>query len=348
MGKDEKNPKSTRNESAALQLVEYKTPYKLVTVSVPNARDGELLVRIKAASFCHTDFQVYEGVYQSKCPIIPSHEPKVGQRVGVLNFRHACGECNQCMWHKQAYDGTVDARFCKRRDMAGITAKGGFAEYMVADAMTTVLLPDVLSFEQAAPLMCAGATVWNALDQCSLKAEQSVAIVGIGGLGILAVQFAKARGLRTVAVDKYPDSLELLTDTGPGLEPDLLVGIDDDDALQRINNFTNNIGLKAVIVCNDNVAAAEWSLKLLQPRGICIPLGLPENGYFFNAFDLGFKELVIKGSLCANTQSVETMMKTVVKHNVKSHVTTIPLAEAHSLPTKYIARDFKGRLVVLV
>lgn len=128
-------------------------------------------MRIKAASFCHTDFQVYEGVYASKCPIIPSHEPvgiiaalgknvdskwKVGQRVGVLNFRHACGQCNRCVWHKQANNGTVDARFCKRKNMAGITADGGFAEYLVADATTTVLLPDGLSFEQAAPLMCAG------------------------------------------------------------------------------------------------------------------------------------------------------------------------------------------------
>lgn len=140
----------------------------------------------------------------------------------------------------------------------------------------------------------------------------------------------------------------LSSDTGPGLEPDLLVGIDDENALERIEDFTNNIGLNAVIVCTDNVAAAEWSLKLLQPRGTCIPLGLPEMGYSFNAFDLVFKELVIKGSLCANTQSTEAMMKTVDKYKVKSHITSVLLEEAQSLPTKYINRDFKGRLVVLV
>lgn len=130
-----------------------------------------MLVRIGAASFCHTDYQVYEGVYSSKCPMIPSHEPvgtvvsigadvdskwKIGQRVGVLNFRHPCGKCNKCRWHSQAYDGALDARFCEEKNMAGITQDGGFAEYLCADPMTTVLLPEGLSFEQAAPLMCAG------------------------------------------------------------------------------------------------------------------------------------------------------------------------------------------------
>lgn len=104
--------------------------------------------------------------------MIPSHEPvgtivalgtnvdakwKVGQRVGVLNFRHPCGTCAKCRWHKGAYS-TLDARFCENKNMAGITHDGGFAKYLTADASTTVVLPDSLEFEQAAPLMCAG--VW--------------------------------------------------------------------------------------------------------------------------------------------------------------------------------------------
>lgn len=192
------------------------------------------------------------------------------------------------------------------------------------------------------------ATVWNALAQCNLKAGQSVAIIGIGGLGVLAVQFAKALGFRTVAVDNHPQNLNLASDTGPGLEPDLLVDFNDSEAAETIKEFTEGIGLNAVVVCNDDIRAAEWSLKLLQPRGTCVPLGLPEKGYHFNAFDLVFNELVIKGSLCASRDSVEAMMKIVAKHNVKSHITTVALEDATSLPIRYIKKDFKGRLVVTV
>lgn len=192
------------------------------------------------------------------------------------------------------------------------------------------------------------ATVWNAIAQCNLKAGQAVAIIGIGGLGILAVQFAKALGFRTVAVDNYPQNLNLSCDTGPGLEPDLLIDFNDPEAKNKILGFTDGIGLNAVVVCNDDVSAAQWSLKLLQPRGTCIPLGLPEKGYHFNAFDLVFNELVIKGSLCANRESVEAMMALVAERGVKSHITTVALEEATSLPSRYMKRDFKGRLVVLV
>lgn len=134
---------------------------------MPRINDNDLLIKIGAAGFCHTDYQVYQGVYQSKTPLIGSHEPagtivavgsqaakafKEGQRVGVLNFRHACRECVGCKT-------TQDVRFCEKKEMAGIMNDGGFAEYMVADADNSVLLPDSVSFEQAAPLMCAGVSV---------------------------------------------------------------------------------------------------------------------------------------------------------------------------------------------
>lgn len=153
-----------------LTLKQYNKDYKLASIPVPVAGTGELLVRVAAASFCHTDLQVHQGVYESRFPMVPSHEPvgtivrrglntdskwEIGQRVGVLNFKHPCGSCRKCRWHKGEY-GTLDARFCESKNMAGITTDGGFAEYLLADAATTVLLPEGLGFEQGAPLMCAG------------------------------------------------------------------------------------------------------------------------------------------------------------------------------------------------
>lgn len=128
-------------------------------------------MRVKASSFCHTDYQVYQGVYNTKLPFTGSHEPAgvvaglgpnisgdwaIGDRVGVLNFRAPCGSCSGCRWWLREYE-SPDPRFCENKVMGGISgADGGFAEYMIASDRALVKLPEGLSFEQAAPLMCAG------------------------------------------------------------------------------------------------------------------------------------------------------------------------------------------------
>lgn len=129
-----------------------------------------MLIRVAASSFCHTDYQVYQGVYKTQLPFTGSHEPAgtvaafgskveggwaIGDRVGVLNFRNPCRSCGGCRWRLSV--GSLDARFCENKIMGGLAgADGGFAEYMIAADYALVKLPDELSFEQAAPLMCAG------------------------------------------------------------------------------------------------------------------------------------------------------------------------------------------------
>lgn len=134
---------------------------------MPEIGSNDLLVKIGAAGFCHTDYQVWEGVYKSPFPLIPSHEPagtivavgseaqekwKVGQRVGVSFFRHACHNCVGCTV-------TADIRWCENKELGGLLHDGGMAEYIIGDADNTVLLPESLPFEQAAPLMCAGVRI---------------------------------------------------------------------------------------------------------------------------------------------------------------------------------------------
>lgn len=131
---------------------------------VPTPGDNDVLIKTAAAGFCHTDYQVWQGVYESPLPIAGSHEPvgtivavgskaqskwKVGQRVGVLLFRHACHQCLNCK-------NTHDIRFCENGDFAGLRANGGFAEYIIGDGDNIASIPDEIPFEQAAPLMCAG------------------------------------------------------------------------------------------------------------------------------------------------------------------------------------------------
>lgn len=161
-----------------LTTLKYKQPFELVEVPVPSIKSNQLLVRVHAAGFCHSDVQVLNGQFSSPLPLIPSHEPagvivevgsavskdsatapwKVGDRVGVLNFKSSCGSCTGCAVARRRYGG-LDPRFCEKRETAGFHHDGAFAEYLVADPATTVRLPDDLSYEQAAPLMCAGVSL---------------------------------------------------------------------------------------------------------------------------------------------------------------------------------------------
>ncbi|KAH7000543.1 chaperonin 10-like protein [Ilyonectria destructans] len=355
---------SVPKKMKALRLVKFNENYQLQgDVPVPSPGPGELLVRVAAAGFCHTDYQVYEGAYGTELPFTGSHEPagtvaalgpevptdwKVGDRVGVLNFRKPCGSCNGCEWRSVTV-GSLDARYCENKTMNGIVkSDGGFAEYMITSHYALVHLPDNLSFEQAAPLMCAGATVWNAIKQTNLKKGQTIAIVGIGGLGVLGIQFAKALGYRVAAVDKSEVGLKLAIEVPTALRPDIVVSFNDRQASQKISDFADGIGLAAAVVCTDDVPASDWTLHRLQPRGTCVVLGLPEKGFTFDAFNLVFREIVVKGSLHSGIDEVAKMLEAVAQHNIVSHLTLLPLEQGESIPEKAAARAFTGKLVVTI
>ncbi|KAK1140667.1 hypothetical protein N8T08_009980 [Aspergillus melleus] len=344
----------------AAQISKFDQPYTITRVPVPRIRPNELLVKIEAAGYCHSDAQVLHGEMQSALPMIPSHEPvgvvvatgdaagrwTVGDRVGILNFKNACDQCAGChaarqRWHR------LDARFCERRETAGFQHDGAFAEYMAADAATTVALPDSVSFEQGAPLLCAGATVWGALVKARpfLQPGDTVGILGIGGLGQLGVQFAKALGYRTVAIDNRDESLQLTSQASVSLQPDLLVN-SSHNARDQILAHTENEGLAAVINCVDSLAVNAWSLELLRVGGVAVLLGLPAQRWQFDSFPIVFRELVIRGSYVAGCEEVEEMMRTVHRHGIRSQLTVVGRAEILGVPERYRSRAFRGRLVV--
>ncbi|KAI8653692.1 PKS-ER domain-containing protein [Fusarium sp. Ph1] len=348
----------------ALRLQEYSQSYVLRDdVPIPIPKTGEVLVRMAASSFCHTDFQVIQGVYKTKLPVTGSHEPagtvaalgegvrgdwKLGDRVGVLNFRNPCGSCSGCKWALEDI-GSLDPRFCKDITMAGILgADGGFAQYMVAPEDTLVTIPDTVSFEQAAPLMCAGVTVWNAIKQTGLKNGGSIGVVGIGGLGILAIQFAKALGYQVVAVDNRDIGLRLASEVPSHLKPDAIVKFGDEEAAKQISDLTRDIGLHGAVVCTDDVEASDWALHQLRPRGVCVVLGLPEQGYKFDAFNLVFREIAVKGSIFTTADEARKMLEVVGREGVRSHLTLLKLEEGEVIYDKVAAHDFDGRLVVTI
>ncbi|KAI1367963.1 GroES-like protein [Xylaria arbuscula] len=343
----------------AAQIVEFGKPYRLTTVPIPDAKDDELLVEVAAAGFCHSDLQVLNGQFGTKLPIagiVSRVGPnctgnfKVGDRVGVLNFKKACTRCTNCGLSKREYK-YYEPRYCDVREMAGFQHDGAFAEYMTADPETTVLLPSSLPFEQAAPLMCAGATIWGALEKATegLAPGNTIGIIGIGGLGHLGVQFAKAMGYRTVAIDNRAEGRELATEVPyPGLRPDMVIDSSSTDATERVFETTGGEGLAAVVVCTDSLEVNAWALRLLRIRGTLVLLGLPPERWQFDSDIIVFKELVLKGSYVASKESTERMMQMVEKHKIRSHLTVIPWDGIPTIVDAYKDKSFRGRLVVQI
>jgi D-arabinose 1-dehydrogenase-like Zn-dependent alcohol dehydrogenase len=178
---------------------------------------------------------------------------------------------------------------------------------------------------------------------------ETVGIIGIGGLGHLGVQFAKAEGYHTVAIDSRPEGRRLATEvTNHSLAPDLVVDSTSPGATAEILDFTNGEGLAAVIVCTDSLAANDWALTLLRMGGTCILLGLPPDKWRFDSSLIVFRELVLRGSYVASRESTERMMAVVERHNIESFLTVIPFEEVATVTDKYLEKSFRGRLVVQI
>lgn len=318
-------------------------------------------MHIAAASFCHTDTQVYEGAYKTKLPFTGSHEPagtiaalgpdvsggwKVGDRVGVYLFRNPCGKCSDCKWYASSHDGKLYARYCDNKVMGGIRdADGGFAEYMLTEDYALVRIPDAIPFEQAAPLMCAGCTIFTAVLEAGLQEGQTVAIVGIGGLGLLGIQFAKALGYRVAAVH-HRDNRSKLDTLPEHLRPDIFVVEGAPDTIDRLTEFSEGRGLDAAVICVDTTASNDWVLHRLHPRGTAVLLGLNEDGFRFDAFNVVFREIKVKGSLHSSVEDMARMLDIVAKQGVHSEISVVPLDEAEALPSRVHAHEFSGRPVV--
>jgi D-arabinose 1-dehydrogenase-like Zn-dependent alcohol dehydrogenase len=197
----------------AVQVTKAKGPFEMVERDVPNPGPGDVRIKVQACGVCHSDVLTKEGLWPGiEYPRVPGHEVagaidalgegvkgwKVGDRVGVGWFGGSCGYCDSCR--------RGDFIVClNTREITGVTRDGGYADYMIAHAGSLALIPDDVSAVDAGPLMCAGVTTFNALRHSGAGAGQVVAILGVGGLGHLGVQFAAKMGFKTVAIARGAD-----------------------------------------------------------------------------------------------------------------------------------------------
>ncbi len=259
-------------------------------VPTPEPGPNQVLIKVRASGLCYTDVHQTHGAFPVPFPCTLGHEPvgevvatgagvtarKVGDRVGVPWVQSSCGRCEWCLRSKPM--------FCALALGTGMQLSGGHAEYMLAYSDATMLLPDGLSFEQAAPIFCAGYTVWSGLRWAAPSPGERVAVVGIGGLGHLAVQYAKAAGFVTIAVSHSPDKDRLIRELGA------------DEVVRDGAGLAAAGGADIVLGTSNSMDAMADSIQALRPDGRLVIMGAEGKPLAVSPMDLIMKRIKIIGS----------------------------------------------------
>lgn len=326
----------------------FKQPLSIDEVPVPEVTPGKILVKIAASGVCHTDLHAADGDWPVKPspPFIPGHEGvgqvaavgagvtavKEGDRVGVPWLHTACGHCKHCLSSWET--------LCDGQQNTGYSVNGGFAEYVLADPDYVGHLPDRLDFAPAAPILCAGVTVYKGLKETDTKPGDSVVISGIGGLGHLAVQYAKAMGLHVIAVDITEDKLKLAREVGA----DATVNALESDPVAEVKKLCG--GADGALVTAVSPKAFSQALGMLGKRGTMSLVGLPPGSFDLDIFDTVLTRKTIRGSIVGTRMDLAECLQFAGEGKVKCHYTTEPLDNINSIFERMRANRIDGRIVM--
>jgi len=335
----------------AAVLSEFGKPLVLENVPVPEPLAGEVLIEVHACGVCHSDLHIADGDLPgfravTKPRVILGHEvvgrvvrcgPSVtslsaGDRIGVPWLYRACGTCEQCQ------EGNEN--LCRQvRAVTGMTVDGGYAQFMCANAEYAVRVPDGLSDTDAAPLFCAGVTSYRALKKAKVAAGQRVAVFGIGGLGHLALQLARAMGAEVFALDVSEDKLVFARELGA----EHALNAADPEALKSIRKRG---GVHAAVVTSAARAAYESAMSTLRPNGTLCVVGLPAEPLQFSALALVGSETHVVGSAVGTREDIRAVLDLAAKGLVRCHVQTRPLAEVNEVFAAMRRGAIHGRVVL--
>lgn len=343
----------------AIQVVEFNKPYKINEVKVPQPSELaplDLLVKVAVASNCHTDSMVQHGVFGNPPPQIASHEGSgtvvavgpevkgfaVGDRVMCGIPFHPCGSCKDCLGPEG------QKQYCEKLEgHLGVTTDGCYADYVKCDSRSSTKLPNEVSFMSAAPLACAGRTVWRAVLQAELKAGEWLAIVGSGGgLGHLGIQFAKALGLKVIGVDARDEGLQLSKHYGADIVADARKG--KEDVVKEVHAVTNGEGVDATINLSDHNDAAAIACAVTKMHGRMVQIAQPDN-VVIPFPEIIFRDIRIVGSLICSAEESKSMLECIAQHGVT--VTTVPfqgLDKIGELTELVHGGKLKGKAIIVV
>ena len=326
----------------------FQQPLLIEEMEFPDPGPGEVLVKMAATGVCHTDLHAVNGDWPIKptLPFVPGHEGvgtivragssvknvKEGDRVGLPWLHQACGYCDWCLsgWET----------LCPKAVFGGYSANGSFAEYEIGPAAYVIPIPAGLTSNAAAPILCAGVTTWKALKQADLTAGDWVAISGIGGLGHLALQYAKAMGLHIAAIDVAEDKLALAR----ALHADIVVDARTTNPAEFLQKEIG--GAHGVIITAPSKAAFQQGLGMTRRKGTCVLVGLPSGDFPVSIFDMVLRGITIRGSF-VGTRSDQAEALSFASHSqVVSEIHLRPFRDVNDALDDLAKGNVTGRTVL--
>lgn len=324
-------------------------PLSIEEMAVPTPGRGEVLIKVLASGVCHTDLHAAEGDWPIKPspPFIPGHEGtgvvaavgdgvttlREGDRVGVAWLHDACGICEYCT--------TGWETLCERQHNSGYSVNGSFAEYTIGTARYVGRLPDRLDFAAAAPILCAGVTTYKGIKEADVRPGEWLAISGIGGLGHVAVQYAKAMGLHVAALDVYEEKLALARTLGADIAIDARLP----DAAAQVIKHTNG-GAHGVLVTAVSRDAFNQALDLVRRKGTISLVGLPPGHFETPIFDVVLKRVTIRGSIVGTRQDLAEALAFAGDGKVRAHIHKSSLEDINQVFADLGSGAVDGRVVL--
>jgi alcohol dehydrogenase, propanol-preferring len=331
-------------------LHEFKTPLAIEEVARPVPEAHEVLIEVEACGVCHSDLHVADGDWPQlarivKKPLILGHEiagrvvekgsavrdVRVGDRVGVPWLHWSCGECEFCR------EGNEN--LCARQKITGVSVDGGYAEFVRAPASHALKIPDGLSSVEAAPLFCAGVTVFRALKQAKISRGQRLAIFGVGGLGHIAVQIGSALGAEIAAVDISEEKLALAKSLGAARAFNAA-------STDVAKEFRNMGGVHAALVTSAAKSAYDMAFQCVRPSGSLLVVGLPAENICFPAILMAAREIRMHASAVGTRQDLSEVVAMAAAGKVHCQTATRPLAQANEVLNELRRGSVSGRIVL--
>jgi alcohol dehydrogenase, propanol-preferring len=326
-------------------------PLRIEEVRIPTPGPGEILIKVMATGVCHTDLHAANGDWPGRpaLPFVPGHEGagvvaalgsgvtglNEGDPVGVAWLHNACGRCEYCM---TGWDS-----LCEAQHNTGYSVNGSFAEYVIGAAPYVGRLPTDPDFAEMAPILCAGVTTYKGIKETEVRPGEWIAISGVGGLGQLAIQYAKAMGLHVAALDVTEEKLALARASGA----ELAVNAENPDAAAQVVKQTGG-GAHGVLVTAVSPPAFAQALNMVRRKGTISLVGLPPGTFQTPIFDVVMRRITLRGSIVGGRRDLAEAIAFAAEGKVRAAIQKTRLEDINHVFKDLKTGAVKGRAVVIM
>jgi propanol-preferring alcohol dehydrogenase len=332
-------------------LRDFKTPLVMEDVEQPQAGAQDVLIEVEACGVCHSDLHIADGDWPqlvpiTKRPLILGHEIagrvvekgeavnhlKLGDHVGVPWVYWTCGECDFCR--------AGNENLCAKQKITGVTVDGGYAEYVIAPASHATKIPDGLSSIEAAPLFCAGVTVYRALQHANIQPGQRLAVFGVGGLGHLAVQIGLGLGATVTAIDVSDEKLAQAKTLGASTTLNATT-------VNVVKEIRRSGGVHTAIVTSAAKKAYDTAFPCIRPTGTLLVVGLPSESICFPPIMMAATEVRIQASSVGTREDLQQVLALAAAGKVHCQTSTQPLTQVNEVLDQLRNGQVAGRIVLV-